>query len=911
MKIRREKLEMRKLLAIACLIASCMLSAAPVVRSDFPGGNGRFESLDTTSRVLTVRKEAKGSGNGRHYYFYFEVSGLVGKWTVRIVDVPTLTRMGPAVSTDGGESWSFLFDKPVPPPGVETFDYVFPADGAPIRFCVSIPYGEKEWQSFVARYSGNPRVVLGELCKDRSGRSIERFDIPNASGKPKWMFLFTARHHASEISASAVLEGLLEEALSDSPEGCWMRANGQVIAVPFMDKDGVVAGDQGKRRLPHDHNRDYVQEIYPSVKALKRLATEASGNIYHVDLHSPSLKGKEHDHVYAICPEGAHYDARWRAFSRAFEQTTAEAELKYDPQWNIPFGHFWNNDKLFSGDGTVQQSNRWFSKLPNCYLSFCLENGYGLCGGVYSRKAARELGRNALRAIVRSVWQAPSDDGIAHVTPRVTDDILCNPGMGMFHFFYSGRLWAYGAEQEPGDVLDWMPGTSVAYLRLPWSYIEPHEGIFRWDLLDGRMQPWIRAGKKVALRILIMSISVDSTPQWVRDAGARGHDYLYTAKSTPCWEPEWDDPVLLAKLEHFYKAFAARYDGNDDVAFVDVGSFGLFGEGHSSTLSKLRDERPDEFFRIAKLHIDLLRKAMPRTYLVVSDDVGGGGWLKDKEGRLLKDHPIFAYCRSLGIGLRDDSIMCSPEHPWMSDAFGRAFAELTPVVVETGQITRRLEKNAWFPEKLLACVEAYHASYLGVHGFPDLVWEKNRHVWRQTANRLGYRFEPRDVMYPRRVRAGERVTIDSTWVNVGVAPCYAGGFATWNIINEKGVVCWRSTDETFDFRNLKPKWDGVEHPVTLSSSCTFGFTAEIPDNGNDMILNWCRRNHRNDPGKEVVLLEPGTYALAVSVGRRNGTAEFALPLENGKEHIYPIGLIEILPKGEKQNERCRDKDECR
>ena len=67
------------------------------------------------------------------------------------------------------------------------------------------------------------------------------------------------------------------------------------------------------------------------------------------------------------------------------------------------------------------------------------------------------------------------------------------------------------------------------------------------------------------------------------------------------------------------------------------------------------------------------------------------------------------------------------------------------------------------------------------------------------------------------------------------------------------------------------------HPVTLASSCTFGCTAAVPDNGNDVILNWCRRNRRNDPGEFVSLLGPGAYTLAVSVGRRNGTAEIALP----------------------------------
>ena len=51
----------------------------------------------------------------------------------------------------------------------------------------------------------------------------------------------------------------------------------------------------------------------------------------------------------------------------------------------------------------------------------------------------------------------------AKVTPEATDEILINPGMGICHYYYSNRIWAYGSQHEPGDVLDWMPGTRVIY----------------------------------------------------------------------------------------------------------------------------------------------------------------------------------------------------------------------------------------------------------------------------------------------------------------------------------------------------------------------------------------------------------------------------------------------------------------
>jgi len=217
------------------------------------------------------------------------------------------------------------------------------------------------------------------------------------------------------------------------------------------------------------------------------------------------------------------------------------------------------------------------------------------------------------------------------------------------------------------------------------------------------------------------------------------------------------------------------------------------------------------------------------------------------------------------------------------------------VEIETGHITKRLEKGIWDPAKLKQCLEEYHASYLSIHGFPDLYWEKNKHVWKETANRMGYRLELRRVEYPDVVKVSERVIVKSTWVNVGVAPQYANASLTWNLLNDKGVVCWSVTDPKFGFRSLEPKWDGVEKPVTVESPCTFGYTASVPNNGNDAILNWCIKNNRNNPGETVELLKPGVYTLAVSVGRRDGKPEISLPLAGGISRVYPIGRMTVMP----------------
>jgi len=134
------------------------------------------------------------------------------------------------------------------------------------------------------------------------------------------------------------------------------------------------------------------------------------------------------------------------------------------------------------------------------------------------------------------------------VKPENTDEILVNPDMGLGMFHYSNRQWAYGQLQERGDTLDWFPGVSTIYFRLPWCLLEPQEGQYRWDLFDSYAAPWIAAGKQIAFRVTCCeSRYAYATPEWVKDAGAKGWFFkmkmmkIY-GKEPPGAETDiWDD----------------------------------------------------------------------------------------------------------------------------------------------------------------------------------------------------------------------------------------------------------------------------------------------------------------------------------------------------------------------------------
>ena len=445
-----------------------------------------------------------------------------------------------------------------------------------------------------------------------------------------------------------------------------------------------------------------------------------------------------------------------------------------------------------------------------------------------------------------------------------TGEALINPMMGWTMHFYSNNPKNYGAQLEPSDSLDWFEGCSTVYLRIPWAYLEPEEGHFNWALLDTPAQRWIAAGKKVALRLTTSESWLEyATPKWVFDAGAKYTRFSWRTygpdENGELVDPVFDDPVFLKKLENFLMAAGKRYAGNPNIAFIDVGTFGLWGEGHTGASSHLSQE---DTVRITKIHIDLHVKAFPGTLLCISDDVDGA---ENQTG----NYPATDYARSKGVSLRDDSIMVqNPPRSWFhADMADRFWREL-PVIVEHEHYGSSKARGAWDSDLLEKSVEDYHASFMSIHWRPQQEWDECKDAIRRINLRLGYRIQLREMELPKTAEIGKPFSVKSVWANAGVAPCYPGGFMTLTFKDEKGGIVAALSDETLDFRTLKvgPK-DAI--PVTTHESI---FTA----------------------GRFAPTTKPGVYDVYVSVGQRDGTPVLALPLPNNDgQRRYKIGQIEL------------------
>lgn len=468
-----------------------------------------------------------------------------------------------------------------------------------------------------------------------------------------------------------------------------------------------------------------------------------------------------------------------------------------------------------------------------------------------------------MAGLLGGLLQAAEEAQRVTVQPVDTGEALINPQMGWTMHFYSNRETNYGSKLAPADTLDWFPGCSTVYLRLPWAYIEPEEGKFNWAILDTPAQRWIARGKYVAFRISCSESWLRyATPEWVKKAGAKGIDFAMhkgPKVGGPLWDPDFADPIFLAKLDRFLAALAARYDDNPSVAFLDVGSYGMWGEGHTGMSSRVPQERAEA---IVRRHIDLHVKHFKKTRLCISDDVVGSS----TPGRKF---PLMSYAISKGVTLRDDSILVQPPpRSWYHAEMAQEFWPTLPVILEHEHFGPSKQRGAWDGKLLAKSVEDYHASYLSIHWWPQELLKENRAIIEQINRRLGYRLQLRAISWPATVTIGQPFTVEATWANAGVAPCYPGGFVTLTLKDREGGIVAVLSDEAFDVRSLSVGPSGKPPVTTVRSEQRAGLI-----------------------GPTTV---PGTYDVFVSVGRRDGTPVIALPLRNNDgQRRYKIGAMTL------------------
>lgn len=352
---------------------------------NFPGGNIIVDSLN--GNHACVRQDY---ANSSEWWFYWQmrITGAAGQSVTLEFpkDRPPFTSTGPVISVDGQKTWRSLGRAGIHE-NVLTIAIPDKADEVYVSF--SIPYVRSDLDRFL---SIRPAIKSSVLCKDRSGADVPLIQLSASS--PRYNMLLTARHHACEGTASYVIEGFFDYCLT-SPEwhAGFLKEMVNIYCVPLVDYDGVQAGDQGKLRIPHDHNRDYGDKpLYPTVAAIQDILNGSLGkqDIF-MDIHCPWIWYGRNEEVFIVgMPEPMQQKID---LYREILRTTQTGTLIYNPQQDCPFGVEWNTGR------DASNAEGYAMDVAQVPLVFAWEIPYGIAGGkLVTAGGLRLFGRDIARA---------------------------------------------------------------------------------------------------------------------------------------------------------------------------------------------------------------------------------------------------------------------------------------------------------------------------------------------------------------------------------------------------------------------------------------------------------------------------------------------------------------------------------
>ncbi len=244
------------------------------------------------------------------------------------------------------------------------------------------------------------------------------------------------------------------------------------------------------------------------------------------------------------------------------------------------------------------------------------------------------------------------------------------------------------------------------------------------------------------------------------------------------------------------EALGRRYDGHPAVEFLDIGSYGIWGEWHTSHPAPVA---------VRKQIVDLYVRAFQKTPLVFMSD----------------DAEVLKYALSKGTGFRRDGVG-SPWHeqnwigskkyadvPALADAWKTA-----PVVFEWFGDYDYLKSRGWSFDAAVNFMLSNHVTLINDNvgrvppeAMPQL---------EKLARLAGARLVLREAVHEKNVSPGGNLNLKMRWANVGVGKLHRG-YALKLALLQDGKAAVMVTTRA-DLRNWLPGEHSVQEMLQVPSS---------------------------------------------------------------------------------------------
>lgn len=162
-------------------------------------------------------------------------------------------------------------------------------------------------------------------------------------------------------------------------------------------------------------------------------------------------------------------------------------------------------------------------------------------------------------------------DTRVEVTLNDTSDVLINPGKGFMHY----------GDSDYQRLKERMYLVGTGYHRFNWCDLMDEEGRYDFSKIESWMATYTKFGKPFGFGVMAVNTSSTKeyiTPKYVMDGC--GKRFVHKDGDNTQYIPDWKDPFFLREVARLAEELGKKFNGNKDVSFVEILSYGNWGEQH-------------------------------------------------------------------------------------------------------------------------------------------------------------------------------------------------------------------------------------------------------------------------------------------------------------------------------------------
>jgi hypothetical protein len=372
----------------------------------------------------------------------------------------------------------------------------------------------------------------------------------------------------------------------------------------------------------------------------------------------------------------------------------------------------------------------------------------------------------------------------------------------------------------PADDSNYTQTHSLVYANFTWRDLEPQNGQYNFAEIEKKinLEEWKKKNIKLVFRVVLDTPGAEKhmdIPDWLyKEINHDGTWYDHAWGKG--FSPNYSNRTLIAEHEKLIQALAARYNNDPEIAFIEMGTIGHWGEFH--TLQQDGIYIPFPKLPIVETYVNQYIKyfnnkilLMRRPHQIALDN--NMGLFNDMFGKKSDTDEFSMWIKSgYKLWLTGEKMPAMPDY-WKKAPTGGEFAP-----------TDHWEdyfSAANFPETMRQLNET-HVSWLGPSApsnYPQSGAMQKR--INQLLEKMGYHFQLIKETHSKKAKPGESTKLVMDWENTGVAPFYFQWPLEISLEDKTGNIVYKEKVKT-DIRKWLPGKHEENTTITLPSNLKAG-----------------------------------------------------------------------------------------